>query len=41
MTKFGQHDRGKGCIYIEKLEDVHVPMLKKLLKQAVKPTKPR
>lgn len=39
MAKLGKHDRGKGCVYIKKLEDVHAPTLKKLLTQAAKATK--
>lgn len=39
MAKLGKHDRGKGCVYIQKLEDVHVPTLKKLLQRAVKLSK--
>jgi hypothetical protein len=39
MAKLGEHDRGKGCVYIKRLGDVHAPTLKKLLKQAVKLSK--
>ena len=40
MAKLGKHDRGKGCVYIKQLEDVHGPTLKKLLQQAVKAKQP-
>jgi hypothetical protein len=36
MAGLGKYDLGKGCLYIKRLEDVHLPALKKLLKQAVK-----
>lgn len=36
MAKLGKHERGKGCVYIKKLDDVHGPTLKRLLQQAVK-----
>ena len=31
LEKLGQHKTGKGCLYIKKLEDVHLPTLKKLI----------
>lgn len=34
--KLGKHSRtGKGCVHIKRLEDVHVPTLKKLIVAAV------
>jgi uncharacterized protein DUF1801 len=36
MEKLGKHSRGKGCVYIKQLSDVHVPALKKLVGEAVK-----
>lgn len=35
LTKLGKHKTGKGCLYINKLEDVDLAVLKKLLKEAV------
>ena len=35
MEKLGKHKTGKSCLYINKLEDVHMPTLKKLIKQSV------
>ena len=35
MKKLGKHKTGKGCLYIKKLEDVDIKVLKELLKQAV------
>jgi len=36
MEKLGKHTTGKGCVYIKKLEDVHLPTLKKLIQQSAK-----
>ncbi len=35
MEKLGKYTTGKSCLYIKKLEDVHLPTLKKLIKQSV------
>jgi nucleoid DNA-binding protein len=31
LEKFGKHKTGKGCVYIKKLEDVNVEVLKEML----------
>jgi hypothetical protein len=36
MAKLGTHARGKGCLYIKRLSDVHLPTLKKLVAASVK-----
>jgi hypothetical protein len=36
LETLGRHKIGKSCLYIKKLEDVHIPTLKKLIKQAYK-----
>ena len=36
IKKLGKVKTGKGCLYIKKLEDVDVKVLKELLKQAAK-----
>jgi hypothetical protein len=36
MAKLGTHACGKGCLYIKRLSDVHVPTLKKLVAASVK-----
>ncbi len=36
LKKLGKHKIGKSCLYIKKLEDVHLPTLKKLIKKAHK-----
>lgn len=36
--KFGKYTMGKGCVYIKKLEDIHIPTLKKLIKLGAKKT---
>ena len=39
LEKLGKHKAGKGCLYINKLEDVHLPTLKKLITASVKQAK--
>ena len=34
LEKLGKHKIGKSCLYIKKLDDVHVPTLKKLITKA-------
>jgi len=36
MKQLGKHSTGKGCLYINKLEDVDKKVLKKLITQSVK-----
>lgn len=36
LEKLGKHKIGKSCLYIKKLEDIHVPTLRKLIKKAYK-----
>ena len=36
LEKLGKHKIGKSCLYLNKLEDVHIPTLKKLIKKAYK-----
>ena len=36
LEKLGKHKIGKSCLYLKKLEDVHIPTLKKLIKKAYK-----
>ncbi len=36
LKKLGKCKTGKGCLYIKKLEDVDIKVLKELLKQALK-----
>ena len=31
LQKFGKHKTGKGCIYLKKLEDINVPVLKEMI----------
>ncbi|MGA7721496.1 MAG: DUF1801 domain-containing protein [Ignavibacteriaceae bacterium] len=35
LKKFGKHKTGKGCIYIQKLEDIDISILTKLVKYSV------
>ena len=39
LERLGKHKVGKGCLYINKLEDVHLPTLKKLIAGSVKQAK--
>jgi len=36
MKQLGKHSTGKGCLYINKLEDVDIKVLKKLINKSVK-----
>jgi hypothetical protein len=35
LEKLGTHSCGKGCLYIKRLSDVHLPTLTKLVKSSV------
>jgi hypothetical protein len=39
LDKLGKYKTGKGCLYIKKLDDVHLPTLKKLIAEGVKVAK--
>ena len=36
LEKLGKHKIGKSCLYLNQLENVHLPTLKKLIKKAYK-----
>ena len=36
LAKLGKFKTGKSCLYINKLEDIHLPTLKKLIRASVK-----
>ena len=36
MKQLGKYSTSKGCLYIKRLSDVHIPTLKKLIKWSVK-----
>jgi len=36
LEKLGVHKIGKSCLYLKKLDDIHLPTLKKLIKKAYK-----
>lgn len=36
LKKLGKHKLGKSCLYINKLEDVSIPVLKELMSESVK-----
>ncbi len=35
MAQLGKHSRGKSCLYIKRLSDVHIPTLKKIIGASV------
>lgn len=35
LKDFGKHTKGKACVYISKVADIHVDVLKALIKQSV------
>jgi len=39
LKKFGKHKTAKACVYVKKVEDINVDILKKLIKGSVKHTK--
>jgi Domain of unknown function (DU1801) len=39
LQKFGKHKSGKACIYVKKLSDIDVEILKQMLVNSVKETK--
>ncbi len=39
LEKLGKHTVGKGCLYINKLDDIHLPTLKKLITASVRQAK--
>ena len=36
LKKLGKHSVGGGCLYIKRLSDIHLPTLKKLIRESVK-----
>jgi hypothetical protein len=36
LAGLGKHDVGKGCLYVKRLSDVHLPTLKSLVRVSVK-----
>jgi hypothetical protein len=39
LAKLGKHSLGKGCLYIKRLDDVKLPVLKRLIAEALKRAK--
>ncbi|WP_199121287.1 DUF1801 domain-containing protein [Pedobacter sp. ASV28] len=35
LKKLGKHKTGKGCVYIKRLEDIHIEVLKEMIDQSV------
>jgi hypothetical protein len=35
LAQLGKHSRGKGCVYIKRLSEIHLPTLKKLIERSV------
>lgn len=38
LEKFGKHKTGKGCIYVKKIEDVNVDVLKEMIQKGIRHT---
>lgn len=36
MKKLGKHTSGQSCLYVKRLSDLHLPTLKKLIRESVK-----
>ncbi len=36
MEKLGKYTTGKSCLYVKRLEDLHIPTLKKLIRHSIK-----
>jgi len=36
MDKLGKHKTGKSCLYVKSLDDIHLPTLKKLIKESAR-----
>ena len=41
LAKLGTHSCGKSCLYLKRLDDVHLPTLKKLMRESYKYVKKR
>ena len=41
LAKLGKHSSGKGCVYLRRLSDAHLPTLKKMLVTSMKQTRQR
>lgn len=39
LKKLGPHSLGKSCLYIKRLSDIHLPTLKKLIRESLKDMK--
>ena len=35
IEQLGKHKTGKGCLYIKTIDDIHLPTLKKIIKESV------
>jgi hypothetical protein len=41
LAKLGKHSCGKGCLYVKRLSDLHIPTLEALIKASVKQVRKR
>jgi hypothetical protein len=41
LKKLGKHSAAKSCLYIKRLDDIHLPTLKRLMRESVKMMKKR
>lgn len=35
LAKLGKHTKGKSCLYVQRLSDLHIPTLKTLMKKSI------
>jgi hypothetical protein len=36
LKKLGRHRTGKGCLYVRRLDDIHLPTLRRLITQSTR-----
>ena len=41
LAGLGKYRHGKGCLYIKRLSDIHIPTLKKVIRESVKEARQR
>ncbi len=39
LDRLGKHTTGKGCLYIKSIDDIHMPTLRKLIRESIKAKK--
>jgi hypothetical protein len=41
VEKLGKYNTGKSCLYVKRLDDLHMPTLKKLIRESIKTVRQR